>query len=115
VRRFRPMFVFPVGPPFRLRVSQDLDHATFPVPATSNPACGDGRRRMAKIVEADRRQTRRLKQRLEMAPHQVRFADRAAALGTEHKIVSRDSLVLREVPLQQGHDPRLELDYAAAA
>jgi hypothetical protein len=33
---FRSMFVFPVVSPFRLRVSQHLDHATFPVPATSN-------------------------------------------------------------------------------
>src|SRR5262245_31632755 len=34
-RRFRSMFVFPVASPFGLRVSQHLDHATFPVPATS--------------------------------------------------------------------------------
>jgi hypothetical protein len=34
------MFVFPVVSPFRLRVSQHLDHATFPIPATSNAACG---------------------------------------------------------------------------
>jgi hypothetical protein len=31
--------VFAVVSPFRLRVSQHLDHATFPVPATSNAAC----------------------------------------------------------------------------
>jgi len=31
-----------------------------------------------------------------------------------HKVVSRDSLVRQEMPSQQGHDPRLELDYAAA-
>src|SRR5437870_5199043 len=30
----------PVASPFRLRVSQHLDHAAFPVPATSNAACG---------------------------------------------------------------------------
>ena len=34
------MFVFPVASPFRLRVSHHLDRATFPVPATSNAACG---------------------------------------------------------------------------
>jgi hypothetical protein len=34
------MFVFPVVSPFRLRVSQHLDHAAFPVRATSNAACG---------------------------------------------------------------------------
>jgi hypothetical protein len=38
--RFRSKFVFTVGSLFRLRVSQYLDHATFPVPATSNAACG---------------------------------------------------------------------------
>ena len=32
--------MFPVVSPFRLRVSQHLDHATFPIPATSNAACG---------------------------------------------------------------------------
>src|SRR6516165_4117623 len=30
----------PVASPFRLRVSQHLDHATFPAPAYSNAACG---------------------------------------------------------------------------
>src|SRR6476659_1606854 len=34
------MFVFPVASPFRLRVSHHFDRATFPVPATSNAACG---------------------------------------------------------------------------
>ena len=34
------IFVFPVTSPFRLRVSQYLNHATFPAPASSNPACG---------------------------------------------------------------------------
>src|ERR1700756_248807 len=34
------MFVFPVVSPFRLRVSHHPDRATFPVPATSNAACG---------------------------------------------------------------------------
>ena len=32
--------MFTVYSPFRLRVSQHLDHATFPVPASSNAACG---------------------------------------------------------------------------
>ena len=32
--------MFPVGSPFRLRVSQYLDPATFPAPATSNRTCG---------------------------------------------------------------------------
>src|SRR3984893_16030924 len=39
------MFVFPVGSPFRLRVSHHLDHATFPVSATSNAACDWDRNR----------------------------------------------------------------------
>ena len=39
-RRFRPKFVFPVGSPFRLRVSHHLGRATFPAPASSNAACG---------------------------------------------------------------------------
>src|SRR6476646_9895265 len=34
------MFVFPVASLFRLRVSHHFDRATFPVPATSNAACG---------------------------------------------------------------------------
>jgi hypothetical protein len=34
------MFVFPVASPFRLRVSHHFDRATFPIPATSNAACG---------------------------------------------------------------------------
>src|SRR5215472_2069909 len=34
------MFVLPVVSPFRLRVSQYLDRAAFPAPATSNAACG---------------------------------------------------------------------------
>jgi hypothetical protein len=38
-RRFRSKFVFPVSSLFRLRVSQNLNHATFPVPATSNAVC----------------------------------------------------------------------------
>ena len=32
--------MFTVCSPFRLRVSQYLDHATFPVPAASNALCG---------------------------------------------------------------------------
>jgi hypothetical protein len=32
------MFVLPVVSPFRLRVSQYLDRAAFPAPATSNAA-----------------------------------------------------------------------------
>ena len=32
--------MFPVASPFRLRVSHHFDRATFPVPATSNAACG---------------------------------------------------------------------------
>jgi hypothetical protein len=39
-RRVRSMFVFTVFSPFRLQVSQHLDHATFPVPASSNAGCG---------------------------------------------------------------------------
>src|SRR6516225_7212538 len=34
------MFVFTVVSPFRLRVSHHLDRAAFPIPATSNVACG---------------------------------------------------------------------------
>jgi hypothetical protein len=34
------MFVFTVVSPFRLRVSQHLDRAAFPIPATSNVAGG---------------------------------------------------------------------------
>src|SRR6202030_4428180 len=34
------MFVLPVVSPFRLRVSQYLDSAALPAPATSNAACG---------------------------------------------------------------------------
>src|SRR6202790_3635821 len=36
----RLKFGFPVVSPFRLRVSHYLDHATSPVPSTSNAACG---------------------------------------------------------------------------
>jgi hypothetical protein len=39
-RWFRSTFVFTVYSPFRLRVSQYLNHSTFPVPASSNAACG---------------------------------------------------------------------------
>ena len=48
-RWFRSMFVFPVGPLFRLRVSHHLDHAPFPHPAHQtgradfpHPAFGQG-------------------------------------------------------------------------
>ncbi len=48
-RWFRLMFMFPVGPPFRLRVSHHRDHAPFPLPAHQtgradfrHPAFGQG-------------------------------------------------------------------------
>jgi len=41
----------PFSSPFRLRVSQHLDHATFPAPAASNAACGFPALRSPDVVD----------------------------------------------------------------
>lgn len=53
-------------------------------------------------------------QRLEVALHETRFADWAAAFGMEHEVIAAASLVFRDLLSQQGHDPLLELEHAAA-